>query len=131
MAITVVSPIQALGVFFAATILVIGGTYLLFTAGSIALLKMLKKKKSFYYKTEHFTAVSGMLYRMKRNAAGLASICILSTMVLVTISTTVSMQVGISDILDRQVPYDIQARSQKPLTDNKAAELENQFERCV
>ena len=128
MAITVVSPIQALGVFFAATILVIGGTYLLFTAGSIALLKMLKKKKSFYYKTEHFTAVSGMLYRMKRNAAGLASICILSTMVLVTISTTVSMQVGISDILDRQVPYDIQARSQKPLTDNKAAELENQFE---
>lgn len=131
MAITVVSPIQALGVFFGATLLVIAGTYLLFTAGSIALLKLLKKKKSFYYKTEHFTAVSGMLYRMKRNAAGLASICVLSTMVLVTISTTVSMQVGIGDILDRQIPYDIQARSQEPLTKKEAAVLTNQLETAL
>ena len=77
--------------FFVAVILVIIGTYCLFTAGSIALLKALKRKKSFYYKPGNFIAVSGMLYRMKQNAVGLANICILSTMVLVTVSTTVSL----------------------------------------
>ncbi len=111
MAITVVSPLEALFVFFVAVILVIIGTYLLFIAGSIALLKLLRRNKRFYYKTEHFTAVSGMLYRMKRNAAGLASICILSTMVLVTVSTTVSLQMGVDDVVNRNFPHDIQIKA--------------------
>lgn len=116
MAITVVSPLKALFVFFIAVLLVIVGTYLLFIAGSIALLKLLRKNKAFYYKTEHFTSVSGMLYRMKRNAAGLASICILSTMVLVTVSTTVSLQVGVEDMIDRDMPNDLQIKSYEELS---------------
>lgn len=84
-------PMAALGKFFIAVILVIIGTYALFMAGSIAFLKMLRNKKSYYYKTRHFTAVSGMIYRMKQNAVGLANICILSTMVLVMVSMTVSL----------------------------------------
>lgn len=131
MALTVVSPIKALAFFFAATLLVIAGTYLLFTAGSIALLKMLKKRKSFYYKTEHFIAVSGMLYRMKRNAAGLASICILSAMVLVTVSTTVSLWAGIKGIIDQKVPCDIQVRSYEPLSKQQAQRLNEQVEAAL
>jgi putative ABC transport system permease protein len=80
-------------------LLVIAGTYCLFTAGSIALLKLLRKNKSYYYKTKHFTSVSGMMYRMKQNAVGLANICILSTAVLVMLSTTVSLYLGMEDVL--------------------------------
>lgn len=126
LALSIVSPLQALMNFFVAVILVIAGTYLLFTAGSIALLKMLKKNRKFYYKTEHFTAVSGMLYRMKRNAAGLASICILSTMVLVTIATTVSMQVGVENVIDKNMPNDIQIRSYEKM--NKKQQQDLQFQ---
>lgn len=103
-AITTESPLQALMLFFVAVICVILGTYALFTAGSIALLKALRKKKSFYYKTKHFTSVSGMIYRMKQNAVGLANICILSTMVLVMISTTVSLYAGMDDIMNTRFP---------------------------
>lgn len=110
LALSVESPLQAFAIFFVAVILVIIGTYCLFTAGSIALLKLLRKNKSFYYKTEHFTSVSGMIYRMKRNAAGLASICILSTMVLVTVSTTVSMQTGLGDVISGTFPNDVQMK---------------------
>ncbi len=116
MAITVTSPLKALFVFFIAVLLVIVGTYLLFIAGSIALLKLLRKNKAFYYKTEHFTSISGMLYRMKRNAAGLASICILSTMVLVTVSTTVSLQVGVEDVIDRNMPNSLQITSYREMS---------------
>lgn len=98
-AITTENPIAALSLFFIAVLLVIIGTYCLFTAGSIALLKMLRNNKKYYYQKKHFTAVSGMIYRMKQNAAGLANICILSTMVLVMVSTTVSMYIGEEDIL--------------------------------
>lgn len=91
---------QVLTLFFVAVLLVIAGTYAIFTAGSIALLKLLRNNKKYYYQTKHFTAVSGLIYRMKQNAAGLASICILSTMVLVMISTTVSMYAGIEDEID-------------------------------
>lgn len=91
---------QVLTLFFVAVLLVIAGTYAIFTAGSIALLKFLRSNKKYYYQTKHFTAVSGLIYRMKQNAAGLASICILSTMVLVMISTTVSMYAGIEDEID-------------------------------
>ena len=103
-AITTESPLQALMLFFVAVICVILGTYALFTAGSIALLKALRKKKSFYYKTKNFTSVSGMIYRMKQNAVGLANICILSTMVLVMISTTVSLYAGMDDIMNTRFP---------------------------
>ena len=83
---------------------VILGTYALFVAGSIAFLKALRKKKSFYYQAKHFTSVSGMIYRMKQNAVGLANICILSTMVLVMISTTLSLYAGMDDILMYRFP---------------------------
>lgn len=99
--------IEAILLFFVAVLLVIAGTYLLFIAFSIVFLKMLRKNKRYYYKTRHFATVSGMLYRMKRNAAGLASICILSTMVLVTVSTTVCLYLGADAIVEAQYPYDI------------------------
>lgn len=98
-AVTTESPIAALYMFLIAVILVIIGTYCLFTAGSIALLKLLKKNKKYYYKTKHFITVSGMMYRMKQNAVGLANICILSTAVLVMLSTTVSLYIGMEDVL--------------------------------
>ncbi len=106
-AVTVKNPINALTLFFVAVILVILGTYLVFTAGSIALLKILKANKKYYYKTNHFISVSGMIYRMKQNAVGLANICILSTMVLVTLSPTVSMIVGVEDIIMQRYPYQL------------------------
>lgn len=111
MAVTTDRPLEALETFFVAVVLVIIGTYALFLAGSIALLKFLKKRKNYYYKPGHFTAVSGMIYRMKQNAAGLASICILSTIVLVMISSTVSLYAGMEDILDHRFPYDYGIRT--------------------
>ena len=108
LSITAEDPMNALFLFFLAVLLVIVGTYCLFTAGSIALLKALRKNKKYYYQTRHFTAVSGMLHRMKRNAAGLATICILSTMVLITVSTTLCLYLGVSSILDRMYCRDVQ-----------------------
>lgn len=77
----------------------IAGTGLLFTAGSVTLLKLLKKNKGYYYQTRHFISVSGMIYRMKQNAAGLSVICLLSTAVLVMLSSTVSLYVGLDDVM--------------------------------
>ncbi len=114
LAVTIQSPIEALMFFFIAVVLVILGTYLLFMTGITALLKLLKKNKSFYYKTRHFTAVSGMLYRMKQNAAGLASICILSTCLLVTVSTTFSLYTGMEDIIDDRYPREFSISLRKP-----------------
>ena len=90
--------------FFFAVVCVVLGTYGLFIAGSIAVLKMLKKNKKYYYQAKHFTAVSGMVYRMKQNAVGLANICILSTMVLIMVSTTVCLYVGMNDIISARYP---------------------------
>ncbi|MEE8675607.1 MAG: FtsX-like permease family protein [Oscillospiraceae bacterium] len=104
---TTKNPLSALEYFFIAVLLVIAGTYLLFIAGTVAILKLLKKNKKFYYKTNHFTAVSGLLYRMKQNATGLASICILATMVMVMMSVTVSLQAGEQNIIDTMYPQDI------------------------
>lgn len=104
--ITTKNPMLALPLFFMAVILVIAGTYLLFTAGSVALLKALRRSKKFYYKSNHFISVSGLLYRMKQNAAGLASICVLSTMVLVMLSGTGSLMVGMEDALHQRHPYE-------------------------
>lgn len=99
LALTVGNPIAALAWFFVAVILVILGTYLLFISGSVALLKVLRRNRRYYYQTSHFVSVSGMFYRMKRNGAGLASICILSTMVLVMISSTTCLYIGADDAL--------------------------------
>jgi putative ABC transport system permease protein len=93
------TPLAAINKFFLAVLLVIIGTYALFTAGTIALLKLLRKNKGFYYQTKHFISISGMIYRMKQNAVGLANICILSTMILVMLSTTVSLYIGMEDLL--------------------------------
>lgn len=106
-AIVTENPVNALEWFFIAVILVIAGTYCLFTAGSIALLKSLRRNKAFYYKTKHFTSVSVMIHRMKQNAVGLANICILSTMVLVMLSTTVSLYIGMEDALRSRYPRNI------------------------
>lgn len=106
-ALFVEDPISALVMFFLAVILVIAGTYCLFTAGSIAVLKLLRKNKNYYYKTSHFTSVSGMIYRMKQNAVGLSNICILSTMVLVMISGTVSLYMGVDDSMKERYPKEV------------------------
>jgi putative ABC transport system permease protein len=119
-ALTVKSPLAALTVFFLAVLLVIIGTYALFTAGSIALLKVLKRNKKFYYRSKNFVSVSGMIYRMKQNAVGLANICILSTMVLVTISTTVSLYIGKDDMLRNFFPSDVSIVSADNTTDKTA-----------
>lgn len=102
------SPLKAVNLFLLAVIFVMIGTYALFTSGSIALLKLLRRNKSFYYKTGHFMSVSGMLYRMKQNAVGLASICILSTMVLISVSTTVSMYAGMENSVRTMYPSEIE-----------------------
>ncbi|MDN6215996.1 MAG: ABC transporter permease, partial [Enterococcus sp.] len=106
-AVTIEAPLAALSQFFIAVLLVIIGTYFLFTTGSIALLKLLKKNAGFYYQTNHFISISSMMYRMKQNAAGLASICILSTMVLVTVATTTSLYIGKQDVENGRYPRDI------------------------
>ena len=105
-ALTIENPLTALVYFFFAVILVIIGTYMLFTAGSIALLKILRKNKKYYYKTKHFTSISGMIYRMKQNAVGLANICILSTAVLVMVSSTSSLMLGLQDVIATRYPND-------------------------
>lgn len=111
------NPVAAVMMFFVAVVLVIIGTYLLFTAGSIALLKLLRMKKGFYYKARHFVSISGMMYRMNKNAVGLASICILSTMVLVMISSVLFMFVGNEDSVNSRFPaeYKIESISGDPL----------------
>lgn len=109
LALSVKDPVSALVLFFVAVLLVIFGTFSLFTAGSIVILKLLRKNKRLYYRVGPFTAISGLIYRMKQNAVGMANICILSTMVLVTISTTVSLYAGLSDIIRVQYPYEVKA----------------------
>lgn len=104
---TTKSPLQALGLFFVAVILVIIGTYFLFVTGSTFVLKALKKNGKYYYHKRHMPAVSGLLYRMKQNAVGLASIAILATGVLVMISTTVSLYTGMDGTLKKNYPEDL------------------------
>lgn len=106
-ALTVRNPVSAIGLFFVAVVLVIIGTYLLFMAGSLTILKMLKNNKRFYYQPRHFVTVSGMLYRMKQNAAGLASIAILVTMAMITVGTTVGLYRGADDALHTMYPSDL------------------------
>ena len=107
LALTCQSSMDALDKFFIAIALVMAGTYCLFSAGSIAFLKILKKNKNYYYQTRHFTSISGMLYRMKQNAAGLANICILSTGVLLVISISTCLWTGIEEVTYTRFPHQI------------------------
>lgn len=102
------SGVEAIAIYFVAVFLVIIGTYCLFTAVSVFVLKALRRNKKFYYRTGPFISVSGMLYRMKQNAVGLANICILCTMVMVMISGTLSLWLGTEDISRRLYPSDLQ-----------------------
>lgn len=107
LAVTTTNPMAAILVLMVAILLVMVGTYLTFTAGSIAFLKILRKNKKYYYKTKHFISVSGMIYRMKQNAVGLANIAILSTGVLLMISTTLSLYTDTNNIIDTRYPRDV------------------------
>ena len=102
LAVSIEDPVAALAWFFVAVIMVIAATYLLFIAGSVVFCYLLQKRPGYYYKTKHFISVSSMIYRMKRNGAGLASICILSTMVLVMVSSTTCLYLGEEDILNNR-----------------------------
>ncbi len=107
-AVRITSPIDSLKTFAFAVILVIVGTYLLFMSGSVAVCRLLQKNKRYYYKVNHFVSVSSMAFRMKRNGAGLASICILSTMLLVTVSTTACLYFGLDQILENKYVRDVE-----------------------
>lgn len=107
LAVSTSNAMDALAMYFVAVILVIIGTYCLFTAVSIVILKVLRKNKKFYYKTTNFIGISGMIYRMKRNAVGLANICILSTMVLFMVSGTLALYLGTEDSINFRYPGDI------------------------
>jgi len=120
-ALTTKNPVASVLLFFVAVILVIIGTYLLFTAGSIAFLKLMRKNKKYYYKKNHFVSVSGMIYRMKQNAVGLANICILSTMVLVMLSTTTSLMAGLEDIIRTRYPNDFAVYSSEDTAEKSEA----------
>lgn len=107
LAVTTKDPMRALSLFFLAVILVIIGTYLLFGAISIAVLKMMRNNKRYFYKQQHFISVSGMIYRMKQNAVGLANICILSTMVIVMVSISLSLYLGIDSSAELAYPREV------------------------
>ncbi len=110
LAVTIEDPLEAMVWFFVAVIMVIVSTYLLFISGSVLLCKILQKSKRYYYKPRHFVSVSSMAYRMKRNGAGLASVCILATMVLVMLSSSTCMYFGVEDSLQSRYPRQITAR---------------------
>ena len=108
MAVSIKSPLEAMTLFFVAVILVIIATYMMFCSASVVVCRVLQKNKRYYYKKNHFVSVSSMAYRMKRNGAGLASICILSTMVLVMLSSTTSLYIGVEDTLRSRYPMENQ-----------------------
>ncbi len=118
--------------FFLAVFFVVLGTYFLFTSGSVAFLRMLKRKKRFYYRPANQVTVSGMLYRMKKNAAGLANICIFSTMLLITLTCTVALWIGMEEISYFDYPYDVEAKYSEnssviDLAQEKADELAEKY----
>ena len=121
---TVQNPIKALLVFFYAVVAVIIGTYLVFMAVSITVLKIMKNNKNFYYKPKNFISVSGLLYRMKRNAVGLANICILSTMVLVTMGSTSALYAGMEKSYNERFPRQLMVAGYNS-TNEKLKEIEN------
>ena len=127
---TIQNPIKAITMFFIAVLAVIFGTYLIFMAVSITVLKLMKNNKNFYYKPKNFISVSGLLYRMKRNAVGLANICILSTMVLVTMGTTSALYAGSEDAYNTRFPRDIIINGYRS-TEGKLAEIEKNVKKAT
>ena len=111
LAVSITNPLDAIVWFFVAVILVIIGTYLLLVAGSVLLCRVLQKNKKYYYRPEHFVSVSSMAYRMKRNGAGLASVCIIATMILVMISSSSCLYFGAEDAANMRYPRDINIRA--------------------
>ena len=126
------SPITAVSTFLIAVLMVIAATYLLFISGSVALCWMLQKNKSYYYNKKHFVSVSSMAYRMKRNGAGLATVCILSTMVLVMIASSASLYFGAEDSIRSRYPQEnslaVEARSIGAMTQAQTAKLRAEYE---
>lgn len=118
--------------FFVAVIMVIVATYLLMISGSVALCRLLQKNRNYYYQKQHFVSVSSMAYRMKRNGAGLASICILATMVLVMISSTFSLYIGMEDSIQTRYPHDsgfgVDMERLEYLDDAHTAQVRSRFE---
>ena len=127
---TIQNPIKAITMFFIAVLAVIFGTYLIFMAVSITVLKLMKNNKTFYYKPKNFISVSGLLYRMKRNAVGLANICILSTMVLVTMGTTSALYAGSEEAYNTHYPRDIIINGYRS-TEGKLAEIEKNVKKAT
>lgn len=120
-AVTIKEPIAAIMLFFVAVVMVIVATYMLFIAGSVSVCKALQKNKNYYYKTNHFVSTSSMIYRMKRNGAGLASICILCTMVLVMLSSTICLYAGAENSINSSYPRGILVET----VSSQMSELEN------
>lgn len=135
LAVSIKEPLAALLWFFAAVIMVILATYLLFISGSVTLCRGLQRNKKYYYRPQHFVSVSSMAYRMKRNGAGLASVCILATMVLVMISSTTCLYVGQEDAVNARYPRDmdvtVYGRSDHPLDEAEAEQLRQGVESTV
>lgn len=134
-AVGIEDPLTAMLMFFVAVVLVIIATYMLLIAGSVALCRLLQKNRRYYYKTNHFISVSSMSYRMKRNGAGLASICILCTMVLVMLSSTICLYVGIEDSMRNRYPRNVeitlQVESTVPADGEKRQEIRELTERLL
>lgn len=121
----------ALGIFFPLAIVVIAATYLLFLCGSIVVLKMLRMKKSLYYQPDHFVTISGMFHRMRQNARGLATICILSTMLVVTVSGTLSLYLGREEMTRGMYPYDVQVYTPKSATAQQIVDYDAELNRLA
>lgn len=131
LAVTIKTPMEALGIFFVAVLMVILATYMLFISGAVALCRALQKNKRYYYHPNHFISVSSMVYRMRRTGAGLASICILSTMVLVTLSSTGSLFIGSEDALKARYPFEMQLRLQLETPEYLTPELTRQVDELL
>lgn len=128
-AVSIKDPVSALGWFFIAVIMVIAATYAIFISASVLLCRILKRRKNYYYKTKHFVSVSSMAYRMKRNGAGLASICILCTMVLVMMTGSACLYFGEEDALHLRYPQDISimltTNNEDGVSDERIAEMQS------
>jgi putative ABC transport system permease protein len=128
---TTVIPGIALGVFFPLAIVVIIATFLLFLCGSIVVLKLLRMKKSLYYQPDHFVTISGMFHRMRQNARGLATICILSTMLVVTVSGTLSLYLGREEMTRGMYPFDAQVYVTKSATQQQIINYDGALNRLA
>ena len=135
LAVSIKEPLEAMVWFFVAVVMVIIGSYMLFIAGSVTLCRALQKNKRYYYSPNHFVSVSSMAYRMKRNGAGLASICILATMVLVMISSTTCLYSGVEDSLrlrhPRDIGFNVYVRDEKYYNEETIGILREEIEKAV